>query len=232
MGIFEKYIKYIESFGNKDFLFEDFVYQLNPLINFYLKKFKSLDKYDLRQDILMKLHKVLENNRFKINILSEIINDDSTNKDYNFFVEKYKKTSTSNQTIYNNRKSSKEDYNIYIDSIKDFIGNIKLINFLDNTINNLCIDIWRKKKENKIFFLDIEVVDKRESIYKKIKVENILEEYKDLLSESDYRYITQFIEVGKVLTQKELAIKIGVSHQSVSKRIKKIINSTKSNKIL
>ena len=51
------------------------------------------------------------------------------------------------------------------------------------------------------------------------------------VNEDDYAFLLLFIEKGNVLTQKDVAIKLGITQQAVSKKMKKIKEKYKKRKV-
>ena len=187
-------IKYQQTKENDTF--NKIIKDINYIINKHLKNLEKNNKDDLKQEILMSIFKVVKN--FKIKTL---------NADLSYidnFKEKYK-----NETNYN----FEEEYNL-------FCNENQFRKYIDLLCKNKVIDFIRKEKQENIISLN-KLVDENTELLELIK-EKEIKDIKILYSSKDLEFLNNFIEENRILTQKEVAKKLCVSQQAVSKKLKKI----------
>lgn len=189
-------IKYQQT--KDDDTFNKIIKDINYIINKNLKKLDKEYKDDLKQEILMSIFKVVNN--FKIKTL----NTDLSYIDN--FKEKYK-----NVTNYN----MEEEYNL-------FCNENQFRKYIDILCKNKVIDFIRKEKHENVISLN-NLVDEKNELLDMIKDEKIKEK-EITFSSKNLEFLSNFIENDRILTQKEVAKKLGISQQAVSKKIKKIKN--------
>ena len=84
------------------------------------------------------------------------------------------------------------------------------------------ITLVKEEKHENVISLN-NLVDEKNELLDMIKDEKIKE--KELtFSSKNLEFLNHFIENDRILTQKEVAKKLGISQQAVSKKIKKIKN--------
>lgn len=187
-------IKYQQTKENDTF--NKIIKDINYIINKNLKKLDKEYKDDLKQEILMSIFKVVNN--FKIKTLNtDILYIDN-------FKEKYK-----NVTNYN----MEEEYNL-------FCNENQFRKYIDILCKNKVIDFIRKEKHENVISLN-NLVDEKNELLDMIKDEKIKEK-EITFSSKNLEFLNHFIENDRILTQKEVAKKLGISQQAVSKKIKKI----------
>ena len=189
-------IKYQQTKENDTF--NKIIKDINYIINKNLKKLDKEYKDDLKQEILMSIFKVVNN--FKIKTL----NTDLSYIDN--FKEKYK-----NVTNYN----MEEEYNL-------FCNENQFRKYIEVLCKNKVIDFIRKEKHENVISLN-NLVDEKNELLDIIKDEKIKEK-EITFSSKNLEFLNHFIENDRILTQKEVAKKLGISQQAVSKKIKKIKN--------
>lgn len=187
-------IKYQQT--KDDDTFNKIIKDINYIINKNLKKLDKEYKDDLKQEILMSIFKVVNN--FKIKTL----NTDLSYIDN--FKEKYK-----NLTNYN----MEEEYNL-------FCNENQFRKYIDILCKNKVIDFIRKEKHENVISLN-NLVDENNELLDMIKDEKIKEK-EIIFSSKNLEFLNHFIENDRILTQKEVAKKLGISQQAVSKKLKKI----------
>lgn len=187
-------IKYQQT--KDDDTFNKIIKDINYIINKNLKKLDKEYKDDLKQEILMSIFKVVNN--FKIKTL----NTDLSYIDN--FKEKYK-----NLTNYN----MEEEYNL-------FCNENQFRKYIDILCKNKVIDFIRKEKHENVISLN-NLVDENNELLDMIKDEKIKEK-EITFSSKNLEFLNHFIENDRILTQKEVAKKLGISQQTVSKKLKKI----------
>lgn len=195
-------IKYQQTKDNDTF--NKIIKDINYIINKHLKKLEKNNKDDLKQEILMSIFKVVNN--FKIKTL---------NADLSYidnFKEKYK-----NETNYN----FEEEYNL-------FCNENQFRKYIDLLCKNKVIDFIRKEKQENIISLN-RLVDENTELLELIK-EKEIKDIKILYSSKDLEFLNNFIEENRILTQKEVAKKLGTSQQVISYKIKKIKEKLKNKK--
>lgn len=187
-------IKYQQTKENDTF--NKIIKDINYIINKNLKNLDKEYKDDLKQEILMSIFKVVNN--FKIKTL----NTDLSYIDN--FKEKYK-----NVTNYN----MEEEYNL-------FCNENQFRKYIEVLCKNEVIDFIRKEKHENVISLN-NLVDEKNELLDMIKDEKIKEK-EITFSSKNLEFLNHFIENDRILTQKEVAKKLGISQQAVSKKIKKI----------
>lgn len=195
-------IKYQQTKENDTF--NKIIKDINYIINKHLKKLEKNNKDDLKQEILMSIFKVVNN--FKIKTL---------NADLSYidnFKEKYK-----NETNYN----FEEEYNL-------FCNENQFRKYIDLLCKNKVIDFIRKEKQENIISLN-RLVDENTELLELIK-EKEIKDIKILYSSKDLEFLNNFIEENRILTQKEVAKKLGTSQQVISYKINKIKKKLKNKK--
>ena len=190
-------IKYQQTKDNDTF--NKIIKDINYIINKNLKKIEKKHKDDLKQEILMSIFKVVNN--FKIKTL----NTDLSYIDN--FKEKYK-----HETNYN----LEEEYNL-------FCNENQFRRYIEVLCKNKVIDFIRKEKHENVISLN-NLVDENNELLDMIKDEEIKEK-EITYSSKDLEFLNHFIEDDRILTQKEVGEKLGISQQVVSYKIKKIKNN-------
>ena len=195
-------IKYQQTKDNDTF--NKIIKDINYIINKNLKKIEKKHKDDLKQEILMSIFKVVNN--FKIKTLN-------TNLSYiDNFKEKYK-----NEINYN----LEEEYNL-------FCNENQFRRYIEVLCKNKVIDFIRKEKHENVISLN-NLVDENSELLDMIKDEKIKEK-EITYSSKDLEFLNHFIEDDRILTQKEVGEKLGISQQVVSYKIKKIKKFLKNKK--
>ena len=195
-------IKYQQTKENDTF--NKIIKDINYIINKHLKKLEKNNKEDLKQEILMSIFKVVNN--FKIKTL---------NADLSYidnFKEKYK-----NETNYN----FEEEYNL-------FCNENQFRKYIDLLCKNKVIDFIRKEKQENIISLN-SLVNENTELLELIK-EKEIKDIKIQYSSKDLEFLNNFIEENRILTQKEVAKKLGTSQQVISYKINKIKKKIKNKK--
>lgn len=195
-------IKYQQTKDNDTF--NKIIKDINYIINKNLKKIEKKHKDDLKQEILMSIFKVVNN--FKIKTL----NTDLSYIDN--FKEKYK-----HETNYN----LEEEYNL-------FCNENQFRRYIEVLCKNKVIDFIRKEKHENVISLN-NLVDENNELLDMIKDEEIKEK-EITYSSKDLEFLNHFIEDDRILTQKEVGEKLGISQQVVSYKIKKIKKFLKNKK--
>lgn len=195
-------IKYQES--KEEYLFNNIIKDINYIIKKHLNKVDSNYKEDIYQEILMSIYKVI--NKFKIKTL----NNDLTY--LNNFIDKYQiKNNLQIDLLYEyNLFCNENQFRKYIDKTCLFIK-CKYIRDNEKHLNKVSL--------NTIVEENIELIDLVKDNQKLFANINVLE---DILKKEEIDFISSFIEGGRILTQKEVASKLGISQQLVSYRFNKI----------
>ena len=120
------------------------------------------------------------------------------------FKEKYK-----NEINYN----FEEEYNL-------FCNENQFRKYINLLCKNKVIDFIRKEKQENIISLN-SLVNENTELLELIK-EKEIKDIKIQYSSKDLEFLNNFIEDNRILTQKEVAKKLGISQQAVSKKLKKI----------
>lgn len=178
-----------------------FIIVLNELNNLIYSKLSNIplnDKYDLYQEICLKIKKVLLS--FKINKYSKDLEK----------IEKIKMK-------YNLNKLTSYEYNLYVNQLQ-------FCKYVSVLINNHIFDYYRKKnRKRKIIITNIKSTHNK---YKNIIIEliNCNKNKEDIKIKKMINFLKEFIDDDKLLTEREVASKLLISQQAVHKRKKNYLN--------
>lgn len=190
-----------------DEVFDNIVDSLKGFLKPYLKKVDACFRDDLYQEILMGL--------FKSCLLFKIIdfNKIKSNSNYDFY--------------YKNFLNEKK---IEIDE-EDFVIYFNLITFI-KFINEMIINVIKDFVKSRYYFeskntdsLNILIYDEElinlifDSSYE--EEVSLIKAFK-LLDNDEIKFLDAFLKNGQVLSQREVAIKFGITQQAVSKKLNKI----------
>lgn len=241
LNLFELYLLSQQYPQDYDYIFYCIIDLLKPLINKNTYKLNYKFTEDLRQELLMSIHKVIINRRFTLKLYKTFNFNSSIKYTFN--------KSSDESLLINFIVSSKHNYLTYIRahlsclnfyffgiSLYFFVGQIKFINYMSKVIKNRTIDFGKqiaKAKQEKYSSKYIEDYSDKNKLTE-INIRDILNDYLSKLSVSERHFIESFIEGNHFLKQKEVAIKFKCSCQWVSYRwnlirekygpIKEIIN--------
>lgn len=223
-----------------EYTLELLITELRDLINHYNKKVKKFYKEDLYQELVYRLFMVIKKFKFRmiesidtslfnqntLNILEENnfknINDIFNNKYLLGFMNKYGKELFKEACINKNKIEE------FIYEFNMFSNENQFFNYLNRALYRETAYFYRKNhiKENTenislntIVGDDIEMIDTIQDE----KIDNRALIYiKDLLSDEDIKFLSNFYEGKRVLIGKEVAKKLGVTQQAVSSRFKRL----------
>ncbi len=208
--LYQNYMMYFEEGADKNEIFIKIIAIIKPLLDRNTLSVEKSLREDLRQDLLTKIHYTLESKRFILDLFSEINYDERT-----FKLKKENDKIILNNFLENYDKNKiDEDFYQYINDFISYSGNVKLLSFYEKTFSNKTIDFKRKYLNNKAISLDdpryskFEIVDVYDDELLDIEIKN----------KEDIKFLKLFVENGKKLTQKEVAKKINVTQQMVSKK--------------
>lgn len=232
-------IKYQES--KEDYLFDEIVNEFKPLIKFHLKTIPFQYKNDVNQEMLLTLYNIVHykfkiNNKFSINeeiinkIISNNFNKNNTiyiNKYLNAFLNKYGDEFIRSSLNIKDKKQlfifeymlycNERQFTYYLNKSFENINKRFHINYsLDNE--------YIVKSLNEIVKDNIEFIDLVEDV-NNAKEKHFFDKYN--MTDKELEFILSFIERGKILSQKEVAIKYNISQQLISKKLNKIKNKYK-----
>lgn len=223
-----------------EYILELLITELRDLINYYDKKVKRFYREDLYQELVYRLFMVIKKFKFKtiesintslfnqntLNILEENnfknINDIFNNKYLLGFINKYGKELLKEACINKNKIEE------FIYEFNMFSNENQFFNYLNRALYRETAYFYRKNhiKENTenislntivgdgIEMIDTipdDKIDNRELVY-----------IKDILSDEDIIFLSNFYEGKRVLLGKEVAKKLGVTQQAVSSRFKRL----------
>lgn len=223
-----------------EYILELLITELRDLINHYNKKVKKFYREDLYQELVYRLFMVIKKFKFRmidsidtslfnqntLNILEENnfknINDIFNNKYLLGFLNKYGKELFKEACINKNKIEE------FIYEFNMFSNENQFFNYLNRALYRETAYFYRKNhiKENTenislntIVGDDIEMID----TIPDEKIDNRALIYiKDLLSDEDIKFLSNFYEGKRVLLEKEVAKKLGVTQQAVSSRFKRL----------
>lgn len=214
-------IKY--KIDSTDNTFDKIVLKLNGLFKSYLNKVEPYYRDDLNQELLIKIYKAVK--MFKINN-DLFTKDDLFKLDSNPYANNFNKTYGLEFTI---KDLNEKELSYYINEINLFCNENQFLKYISKTFNNIYIDFLRKHK-NEINNLIIKV-DQTDFVDTKTMNlhSNVMLESNFNFDEDDLYFLKQFIENDRILTEKEVGERLGISQQAVNKR-KKAIKEKYKNK--
>lgn len=223
-----------------EYILELLITELRDLINHYNKKVKKFYREDLYQELVYRLFMVIKKFKFRmiesidtslfnqniLNILEENnfknINDIFNNKYLLGFINKYGKELFKEACINKNKIEE------FMYEFNMFSNENQFFNYLNRALYRETAYFYRKnhiKENTENISLNTIVGDGIEMI-DTIPDENIdnraLIYIKDLLSDEDIKFLSNFYEGKRVLIGKEVAKKLGVTQQAVSSRFKRL----------
>lgn len=223
-----------------EYILELLITELRDLINHYNKKVKKFYREDLYQELVYRLFMVIKKFKFRmiesidtslfnqniLNILEENnfknINDIFNNKYLLGFINKYGKELFKEACINKNKIEE------FMYEFNMFSNENQFFNYLNRALYRETAYFYRKnhiKENTENISLNTIVGDGIEMI-DTIPDENIDNRafiyIKDLLSDEDIKFLSNFYEGKRVLIGKEVAKKLGVTQQAVSSRFKRL----------
>lgn len=206
---------------------------LENLIKSYVYKIHSYYRDDLYQEILIKIYNVIDifkinlNSLYEINI--ELVKNIKERNYYKILNEKYvngyeEKYGDMVLVMYQNEKI--QDSELILE-LSYFCNENQFINYINKSINSAFVNFVRNKKS------EYNINIKRERRKKnKIEEVNYLELLDQLflkynLLDEEKKFLKMFIENNKLISEKTVGRKLGISQQAVNKRKKKITNKLK-----
>lgn len=223
-----------------EYILELLITELRDLINHYNKKVKKFYREDLYQELVYRLFMVIKKFKFRMiesidtslfnqNTLNNLeennfknINDICNNKYLLGFINKYGKELFKEACINKNKIEE------FIYEFNMFSNENQFYNYLNRALYRETAYFYRKNhiKENTenislntIVGDGIEMID---TIPDEKKDNSALIYIKDLLSDEDIKFLSNFYEEKRVLLGKEVAKKLGVTQQAVSSRFKRL----------
>ena len=196
--IIKKVIKYQETCDEQ--IFESIINDFDLLIKKYVNIVNKKDQEDIHQELLMKLFKIVKH--FKI-------------KNYQVDDIYYK----------NFRNTIKDKSESHLEYVL-FCNQNQFLKYLKVTFQNTINSYFRKQQEN-IIFDTIDDIDQIEDYngFMQQNFKNTIEETS--LSLKDKEFLSLFIEDDRILTEREVALKLKITQQAVNKRKNKILKKFK-----
>lgn len=207
---------------------------VKPIIKKYENKVPKFYQDDLSQEMLMRIHKLVETFKISLNnslIINEFekINYQTIEDDLYFksFLKKYGsekiKLSLNNPL---HLKQLKEEYNL-------FCNEKQFIDCLNKRLKSTYIDFLRKYRNHN----DLEIISLNKTNLDNLEIidtviDNTEQDINTFINKYDFtneeiKFILSFIEKGAILSEIRVAEKLGISQQAVNKRKKKIIKKYK-----
>lgn len=223
-----------------EYILELLITELRDLINYYNKKVKRFYREDLYQELVYRLFMVIKKFKFRkiesidsslfnqdtLNVLEENdfknINDICNNKYLLGFINKYGKELFKEACINKNKIEE------FVYEFNMFSNENQFFDYLNKALYRETAYFYRKnhiKENTENMSLNIMVADGIEMIdtIPDDKIDNRELIYiKDLLSEEDIIFLSNFYEGKRIISGKEVAKKLGVTQQAVSSRFKRL----------
>jgi len=220
MNIIDLYSKFNNNSIVQDQLFEEIIQEINPIITNELKAIPHFLRDDMKQEVMLKIFKIFKEQKYKLKLDKLSINNQS--------LKKFISESKENEKLYQESFLSNEKYNLFINSYIKYAANIKLCAYVKRAIRNCKIDYLKKYYREKFISLN-EINDGTEMIdlIEDEKQSKLDYHFLSLLPKDDIAFLKLFLQNNSVLSQSEVAKKMNVSQQYVSKRLKQIIEKIK-----
>ena len=236
LDVYHYYLLFVETENEK--YFDLMGEELMRIINSMIYKIPKYYKEDLIQDILMKVFDIFKSKRFKLkdldNFLKEIkINNTTNDKKLNDFLDNYLKDNINNKELFLRYKDGNDLE--FTKFFKLYVGQVRIVNYIKKICSSKMKEVYNKIN-SKTFSLNETLPNSKDGTYLEYidliveKEQNgIIISFSNLgLHQSDKDFLQCFIEGDKLLTQLEVANKLNISQQAVSKRFNKIKNRIKS----
>lgn len=228
--LIKKVLSYQQT--KKDFLFDEIITELNQSIRIHTLKISKKYRDDLRQELLFEIYKAILKYKPYKKLISKNINVNQLDDLYlkiikNKYFQKFKE---------NNINICELPYTNIINLINEFYlfcNENQFKKFINVICERKTIDFYRKYKiseENRIISLNELINDEEELLCKIIDPTTKINDFKldgNSLTSEELEFLELFYCDNRKLTEKEVAIKLGISQQAVSKRLIKIKNKLK-----
>lgn len=220
-------------------IFELLIIKLTNLINYYIRKIPKFYREDLYQELIYNLYRVIK--KFELKSMlnfdysqfnSKTLNDleKSNFKNINLvfknkyllgFIDKYGNYLVKNACLNENKIEE------FINEFNLFSNENQFFDYLNKSFYRETAYFYRKhhiKENDDLISLNtiiadgIEIIDTISDINDKIENLN----WNDILSKEDGLFISLFYDGKRILTEKEVAKKLGVTQQAVSSRLKRV----------
>jgi len=210
--------------------------KLTALINEYLPKVSKEDMQDIRQELLMIILNKVKFASINYTYLPDsLFTDDNLKllKENNYSIESFNKYFNNKYVqpfLYKYGVSKFEEAFIDLEVRKDFIYNFakegannKFYGLLRKSFKSFIISFYRKQKNNLSLNNYIEKNIEYIEIIKEEEEHNFEFDW-EIFELEDRKFLFECFNDERVLTQKEIAKKLNITQQAVSRRIKRIRN--------
>jgi len=216
MNLYEYYMQFANSKQEHDRLFKEVIDYINPTITKELNSIASIIKDDIRQEILIKIFKIFINQRLTFISIEET---KRLLKENNYLLSNFIKDLKGNKLSISSSIYPPEIDSIFINTFHTYVCNLMLISYIKKTIRNK-LDCMKKYYRYKYISLNIIKEDTE-------LLELISDDKKPNKLSNDHQFLKLFISDNTILTQKEVAVKLNVSQQYISKRLSQITKKIK-----
>lgn len=222
--------KYKETKSDDDF--EVIVEELKGLIINHCYKIESNERNDLEQELLMCLYKAI--NSFNVEIFQLLVESEFSNLNnvlnnqyISCFIDKY------GDELFRKALTNERDFKLFIFEFQLFCNENQFLKYVDSAFSKTRAYYKRKHKTGdylQVISLNtyttdgIELLDKISDLS---IIKNDIIDYSKL-SEKEVEFLKYFIEGNRKLTEKEVAIKRGVTQQAVHSMFKRIAKKLKN----
>jgi len=223
--MFIEYLRYKVFEMEEDF--NKIIADCQNMISIETQKVEVNDREDFRQELIMRLYKVLQKEIISIN--DEFIIEESIGKVKNNYYKNFL------EDINKSKKISEDNKNLLFESeFFVFVGEIKLRAYLKRVCYTFTIDYFRKNKRdlynqclrlNNVNNEGHEYIETIRSINPYSENKNLVDFLKKTINEQDLNFL---LEAYKCKSQKEYADKLNVTQQYVSKKTNRIIRMIKN----
>lgn len=230
--------------NKSDDFFEAIIINLKGLIHNHCLKIELNEREDLEQELLICLYKAInsftikdirniEISKFSREVYQQLVENDFKNirevfkNNYiNCFIDKY------GEELFCLAFMSKENFTIFLNEFTLFCNENQFIKYIDSAFNKTRAYYKRKNKTgNNLQMISLNTytsngIELLDTIKDLSQIKNEIIDYSKL-PKKDIEFLKSFIEGNRMLTEKEVAIKRGVSQQAVHSMFKRIANRLK-----
>lgn len=225
MKLYHLFVTFYNMPEQREEIFSEIVSCINPLISKYSRFIEKSLRDDFVQEVLMKLHKILINEKIKLHHFRVVGTNIIFENAYDAgLLSKFIAQSKDNERLYLESLLSRQHFERFISALAEFVGQVKLISFLDKMIKNLSIDFRKQHK-----FLDIEFKESDFPVYDNYyRLINEIKTNLYLFADFERKVLEIILSSKFTVTQQDIADELKVSQQYIAKIFKIIREKLKN----
>lgn len=219
--------------------FEGIISDFQRMMQYHLQTIHDFYKQDVKQEMLIAIYQFIM--QYKIHPICisiepfnqenfiQIKNANFQNVDQLFnhpYLSMFIQTYGTN--LFEQSFMRKDALHLFLYEYELFCNEIQLFRYMNKKLKCVCCDFLRKNRKLETIRLD-ETDDSNEYMADISEMKNACIDVLDL-TDVEIQFLKSFIQKGTLLTEKEVAKKLGITQQAVHKRKKKIIEKYKMTK--